>query len=155
VVLQEHRAAAHWGAEGESRLLNSFGEVFEANVGEVEQEQLPRLMGPPGQEPQVLAMHRRLQPLFEELDLGLEQLELTGRGGWVARLDSGAAVELGRGGDDEVVGRATRFLRTLTQVTARYSRRPDAVETADLRHPDGYALRLRGVSTVVGSEAKK
>jgi hypothetical protein len=29
------------------------------------------------------------------------------------------------------------------------------VEGADLRHPDGYALRLRGVSTVVNSEPKK
>jgi cell division protein FtsQ len=54
-----------------------------------------------------------------------------------------------------VSARTTRFLRTLTQVTARYSRRPDAVESADLRHPDGYALRLRGVSTVVSSEPKK
>ena len=89
---------------------------------------------------------------FHSLEL---QMELTGRGSWVARLDSGAVVELGRGTDDEVLARTTRFLKTLTQVTARYGRRPDAVETADLRHPDGYALRLRGVSTVVKSEQKK
>ena len=155
VVLQEHRAAAYWGAEGDSRLLNSFGEVFEANAGEVEHEQLPRLVGPAGQEPQVLVMYRQLQPMFESLDLGIDQLELTGRGSWVARLDTGAVVELGRGNSDEIGARTTRFLRTLTQVTARYSRRPDAVEAADLRHPDGYALRLRGVSTVVNSETKK
>jgi cell division protein FtsQ len=155
VVLQEHRAAAYWGAEGDSRLLNSFGEVFEANAGEVEHEQLPRLVGPAGQEPQVLVMYRQLQPMFESLDLGIDQLELTGRASWVARLDTGAVVELGRGNSDEIGARTTRFLRTLTQVTARYSRRPDAVEAADLRHPDGYALRLRGVSTVVNSETKK
>ena len=35
-----------WGGEAESRLVNSFGEVFEANVGEVEQDGLPRLVGP-------------------------------------------------------------------------------------------------------------
>ena len=39
--------------------------------------------------------------------------------------------------------------------TSRYDRRPDAVETADLRHADGYALRLRGVSTVVNESQKK
>ena len=155
VVLQEHQAAAYWGAEGDSRLLNSFGEVFEANAGEVEHEQLPRLVGPAGQEPQVLVMYGQLQPMFESLDLGIDQLELTGRGSWVARLDTGAVVELGRGNSAEIGARTTRFLRTLTQVTARYSRRPDAVEAADLRHPDGYALRLRGVSTVVNSETKK
>jgi cell division protein FtsQ len=155
VILQEHQAVAYWGAEGDSRLLNSFAEVFEANPGEVEHEMLPRLVGPAGQEPQVLGMYRLLQPLFSDLDLSVDQLELTGRGSWVAQLDTGAVVELGRGSEAEVSARTTRFLRTLTQVTARYSRRPDAVESADLRHPDGYALRLRGVSTVVSSEPKK
>jgi cell division protein FtsQ len=155
VALQEHQAVAYWGAEGDSRLLNSYGEVFEANTGEVEHELLPRLVGPTGQGPQVLAMHRLLQPLFEGLDLALDQLELTGHGSWVARLDTGAVVELGRGTGEEIVARTMRFLRTLTQVTARYNRRPDAVETADLRHPDGYALRLRGVSTVANGAPKK
>lgn len=155
VVLQEHRPVAYWGPEAESKLLNNFGEVFEANVGEVEHEDLPRLSGPTGQEAQVLAMYRLLQPRFEPMDLSLEQLELTGRGSWVARLDTGASIEIGRGSDAEVVARTERFLKTLTQVTSRYNRRPDAVETADLRHADGYALRLRGVSTVVTEGPKK
>ncbi len=155
VVLQEHHAVAYWGPEGDSRLLNNFGEVFEANSGEVEQELLPRLSGPQGQEPQVLAMFQRLQPRFETMDLSLEQLDLTGRGSWVARLDTGAVIEIGRGPDAEIVARTNRFLKTLTQVTSRYNRRPDAVETADLRHADGYALRLRGVSTLVTDTAKK
>ena len=49
VQLQEHDAVAYWGAEGDSRLVNNFGEVFEANVGEVEQDALPRLIGPDDQ----------------------------------------------------------------------------------------------------------
>lgn len=155
VELQEHQAVAYWGEEDASRLLNSFGEVFEANVGEVEQESLPRLDGPDGQAPQVLAMHAALEPLFAALDLGIEALSLSGRGGWTVRLDTGAAIELGRGSEAEVLARTTRFVRTLTQVTSRYDRRPDAVETADLRHADGYALRLRGVSTVVTESQKK
>lgn len=155
VELQEHQAVAYWGAEEASRLLNNFGEVFEANVGEVEQESLPRLDGPAGQEPQVLAMYQALQPLFAALELGIEELVLSGRGGWTVRLDTGAAIELGRGGDAEVIARTNRFVRTLPQVTSRYDRRPDAVETADLRHADGYALRLRGVSTVVNESQKK
>ena len=155
VVLQEHQPVAYWGLEGDSKLLNSFAEVFEANVGEVEHEALPRLNGPIGQEPQVLAMYRLLQPLFEPMDLSLEQLDLSGRGSWVARLDTGAEIEIGRGASDEIVARTTRFLKTLTQVTSRYKRRPDAVVTADLRHADGYALRLRGVSTVVSDGLKK
>ncbi len=155
VLLQEHRAAAYWGVEGEPYLLNDHGEVFEVNLGEVEQEQLPRLAGPKGLEPRVLAMYQALQPLFAPMDLELEQLELSGRGGWSARLDTGATIELGRGSDQELIARTTRFLSTLTQVTSRYNRRPDAVETADLRHADGYAMRLRGVTTVVTDSQKK
>ena len=155
VELQEHHAVAYWGAEDTSRLLNHFGEVFEANVGEVEQDSLPRLDGPTGQEPQVLAMYQALQPMFAPLDLGLEQLALSSSGGWRVQLDTGASIEMGRGSDVEVIARANRFLRTLTQVTSRYDRRPDAVESADLRHADGYALRLRGVSTVVTESQKQ
>ena len=92
-------------------------------------------------------------PAYEHLRL--EQLTLSGRGGWTAELYTGAVSELGRGSDDEVIKRMARFLRTITQVTSRYNRNPDAVESADLRHADGYALRLRGVSTVVTDSQKK
>lgn len=155
VVLQEHKAVAYWGVEGESRLVNNFGEVFEANVGEVEQEALPRLSGPDGQGAQVLAMYQTLQPVFEVMDMTLEQIELTGRGGWRAQLDSGALLELGGGSMAEVLARTQRFIKTLTQVSSHYGRTPDALETADLRHEDGYAIRLRGVSTWAVSGQKK
>jgi cell division protein FtsQ len=156
VILQEHQAVAYWGAEGDSTLINSFGEVFDANTGEVEQDSLPRLSGPPEQAGQVLVMYRALQPLFEHMDLSVDQLELTGRGSWRAELDSGAVLELGRGSEIEVVARVQLFLNTLTQVTSRYGRTVTALQSADLRHEQGYALRLRGVSTVVaGAKALK
>ena len=147
VVLQEHEAEAFWGADSESRLVNSHGEVFEANAGDVDQDGLPRLVGPDGTSAQVLAMYEALKPLFEPLDLGLEQLSLTGHGAWTLHLDSGAVVELGRGTQEEVLARTQRFTRTLTQVTSKYGRRPEALVTADLRHADGYAVKLRGVVT--------
>lgn len=147
VVLQEHRAVAYWGPDGDSRLLNNFGEVFEANVGEVEQDAMPRLVGPEGQAAQVLAAFQALQPPFESMDMTLDQLELTGRGSWVVTLDSGAILELGRGSIEEILTRTSRFLKTLTQVTAKHGRKPEALESADLRHDDGYAIRLRGVTT--------
>lgn len=147
VVLQEHRPEAVWGTDAESRLVNTYGEVFEANPGDVEQDDMPRLAGPEGTSAQVLAMYRGLKPMLEQLDLRIEQVVLTGRGGWSMELDSGAAVELGRGTTEEVLARSQRFSQTLTQVTAKYGRRPEALVTADLRHADGYAVRLRGVAT--------
>jgi cell division protein FtsQ len=155
VTLQEHQPVAYWGEEGESRLLNSYGEVFEANVDDVEQDDLPRLSGPVSQAPDVLAMYRLLKERFAPLDLGLESLELTGRGSWRAVLDTGAEIELGRGGLDEVGARVDLFVHTLTQVTSRYGRRPDALESADLRHAQGYAVRIRGITTVSPDAQKK
>ena len=155
VQLQEHQAVAYWGAEGESRMVNNFGEVFEANVGEAEQESMPRLTGPDGQAPQVLAMYQALEPLFNEMDLTLGQLELSVHGGWRVALDEGAVIELGAGTTAEVVARSQRFLKTLTQVASSYRRKADALEAADLRHEEGYAIRLRGVTTLVAAEPKK
>src|SRR3989344_5064901 len=105
------------------------------------------LLGPAGSSPEVLQMFGLLQPVFKPLGLEVETLELTGRGGWRATLDSDAVVELGGGTPQEVVQRTQRFTRTLTQVAAQYGRRVDALESADLRHAGGYALRMRGVTT--------
>lgn len=155
VVLQEHQAVAYWGSDNELRLINSFGEVFEANVGEVEQDALPSLNGPEGQGAEVLAMYRAVAPLFEQQEMPVDGLELSMGGSWRVLLDTGAAIELGRGGVAEISARVRRFLATLTQVTSRYARQANAVESADLRHENGYAIRLHGVSTVVATVVPK
>lgn len=150
VTLQEQRVAAYWGEEGELKLLNMQGEVFEANLGEIEQEKLPRLSGPLSQSRQILLVYQTLRPQFERLlSLSIEELTLSGRGVWHMRLDNGAQIMLGSGQGEEVVERSWQFAQTLTQVASRYGRTPSALESADLRHEDGYALRLRGVSTLV------
>lgn len=149
VKLEEHKAVAYWEGEGESLLVNSFGEVFEANLGEVEQDFLPTLEGPHGHSAQILDMYQSLKPMFAEKSLTIEKLFQTGHGGWRVTLDSDALIELGNGTAAEVLARSERFLKTVTQVTSRYGRQPDALEAADLRHEDGYAIRLRGVTTLV------
>lgn len=149
VRLEEHRPAALWQDEdGNDRLVNSFGEVFEANVGDVEDESLPQLSGPDGSAARMLSVLRRLQPLFEGHDRAIERLSLSGRGSWRLQLDGETVIELGRGGDDEVVARTERFLRTITQVTGHF-RAP--LLHADLRYPEGYAVRLRGLTTTTST----
>ncbi len=155
VKLQEHQAVAYWGSEGDPQLINSYGEVFDANLGEVEQDMLPRLSGPEGQSVEVLTMYRTLKPMYAALELQLEQVELTGRGSWRAHLENGADIEMGRGSVEDVAARVQRFLKTLTQVASRYGRHASAVESADLRHDNGYALKLRGVSTTQADGPKK
>ncbi|MDH5330051.1 MAG: cell division protein FtsQ/DivIB [Aquincola sp.] len=148
VTLEEHEAAALWQGEGGAeRLVNTHGEIFEANLGDVEDEALPILAGPDTQSAPMLAMLRRLGVAMARLSDPVQTLHLSSRGSWRVELDGGATLELGRGTDDEVVARVDRFMRTFGSVTARFGGAPRALVTADLRHPDGYALRLAGIST--------
>jgi cell division protein FtsQ len=153
-TLTEHLPVAFWGDDSQSSLINGYGEVFEANVAEIDQA-LPRLSGPREHAGQVLGMYRVLAPLFTPYDLVIDELSLSARGSWEARLDTGAVIELGRGQAEEVATRTQRFLTSVRQVAGQYGRTLESVEGADLRHKDAYALRLRGVTTVVATDPKK
>jgi cell division protein FtsQ len=156
VILEEHRSAGFWGLESESRMVNSVGEVFEANAGEAETEELPRLVGGEGQSELVLGMYRQLSKTVQPLELVIEQIELSGRGAWRMLLDSGTQMELGRGSPNEVQARLQKFLSTHQQVLSSYQRSGfDRIESVDLRNGEGYAIRLRGVSTVVNPTVEK
>jgi cell division protein FtsQ len=153
VRLEEHRPAAVWtpaasvdtpAETGGDKLVNSYGEVFEANIGDVEDDSLPNLSGPDGSSLHVLAMVGQLAPVFERMGAHVDGLTLSQRGSWRAELDTGAVIELGRGADEEVIERAGRFIGTVQHVTQRFQR---PLQYADLRHRDGYAVRLKGITT--------
>ena len=155
VQLQEQQPLALWGEEGSSTLLNQQGQVFEANLGEVEADALPRLKGPAAQSQQVLAMFQNLRPVLQAADMDIDELELSTRGSWRLQSAQGAVIELGRGQPQELLAQLQLFLRTLPQVTARYGRTPKSLSAADLRHKGGYALRLQGVTTTEGDPRRK
>lgn len=144
VTLEEHEAVAWWGQSGSGQLVNKEGEVFDASPDDG--DGLPELAGPGEKSQEVWSLYQLLRSEFARLDMGLERLELTERGTWRAELDTGARIELGRGTPDELVERTRRFTGTLSQLTERYA---GAVQSVDLRYPNGYALRVRGVTTVV------
>ena len=152
VQLEEHRAAALWQGSDEDaepeRLVNQQGEVFDANVGDVQDDDLPTLSGPDGSAARMLALVQRLQPLLARLDMNTSHLRLSSRGSWRVELDSGATIELGRGSEAELMARAERFVGTYGEATGRW-RAP--LQHADLRHSDGYAIRLRGVTVAAAS----
>ncbi len=149
VTLTEHRPVAYWGDDGEgSRLLNNYGEVFEANTGDLESDDLPVFRGPADNDAaglQMLQMYRTLAPVFAPLGRHIKTLALSSQGGWTAELDDGARVEIGRGKPQEVVARTQRFADTIRAAMVPYGRR--RLIAADLRHPSGYAMQLEGVTT--------
>lgn len=173
VRLEEHRPAALWQGSGSSattdRLVNDLGEVFEASAGDLEDPaaaaagspstpptpaaaaaMLPTLAGPEGSAAAMLSLARRLAPLLAQMDQQLETLELSDRGSWRAETRAGAVIELGRGDEDQIVARATQFVQTVAEATDKW-RAP--LEVADLRHSDGYAVRLRGISVSSAASA--
>jgi len=147
VRLEEHQAVAYWGSVADSRLLNSVGEVFVANAGDLDNEAMPRLEGPDSESALVLAMYKALAPEFQKLRLPLKGLELSGRGSWRATLDTGTELELGRGTVEEVQSKVQRFVVTLSHVLTRLDKKVNSLESADLRHENGYAVRVRGLKT--------
>ena len=51
-----------------------------------------------------------------------------------------------------MLARTARFVATVEQVTSRFQR---PLQYADLRHHDGYAVRLKGVATTATSDGDK
>lgn len=155
VTLEEHRAVAYWErTDADPWLVNSYGEVFEVNLGDVEDEALPILRGPKGSASQVWEMWQRLAPEFDLLGARMLRLALSDGGSWQARLDQAhAVIELGRGEPEEVLQRTRRFTHSVTEIRARHENRP--IEYADLRHSESYALRLVGMGTLEPSQIRK
>ena len=99
-------------------------------------------------------MYQALKPQFNQMSLNLISLELTDRGSWRAHMAHGAVIELGRGSVDDVMPRMRRLSSTLAQITQKLGRHVTSLESADLRYDNGYAIRLRGVSTTSDASGK-
>lgn len=150
VTLEEHQPAAYWSHdERDDQLVNVQGEVFDANVGDVEDEHLPTLKAPTSataeQAQQMLNMLNLLKPVLAPLGADIDTLELNDRGTWSVLLTDDAVIQLGRGSTEELIERTARFVRTLPQLQAQYGQ---PLAYADLRYPKGYAVQLRGLTTL-------
>lgn len=151
VTLEEHEAAAWWGEAGSGKLVNLQGMVFEALPEEPQTDAWPELIGPEGRSEPVYALYRQLQPMFKPLQQDISRLELDASGHWRAKLTGGTVIELGRGESAELLARARQFSASLPELIARYGGR--GLHSADLRYPNGYAVRMRGVQTVSDDKA--
>lgn len=140
IRIEEHKPFARWllaggaireGDEGEQSLLvNTFGEVFEAET----EDKLPLLAGPAGTSAEVMnawAIYgKQLQPLGQTL----AELRLSPRRAWQIKLDNGSTLELGR---NEAPERLARFVRAYPIVPALQA----ANARVDLRYASGLAVR--------------
>jgi cell division protein FtsQ len=148
VKLSEYKSKAVWGVREDMKLVDEKGVIFEANADDDEYDQLPQLIGPDGQGKLMLDMYRDLSVALSPLKNRLKVLELNARGSWVATLDGGAQIELGRGGSADVVDRASKFSAGIEQMLTKLNKKTMDIQYIDLRHSEGYSLRMRGISTL-------
>lgn len=137
IEVDEHDPLARWNDDA---LVNSRGEVFYANwAGD-----LPKFRGPDGQSGVMTERFREWTRLLAPLDLKLQGLTLSPRGGWQLRaLDDNGVLTLDVGRDD-VPGRLARFVAVYGRTVAVLARAGKRVEHVDLRYRNGFAAQMPG-----------
>jgi cell division protein FtsQ len=157
VAIEEHRVAARWaalsvkpasaentesadsaesdqGAESKRPLVNTFGEVFSAQMSDERADQLPLLRGPADSSAEVLTRMVSAAPVLTEISRSAREVTLTERRAWRVVLDNGTALELGRTDSDV---RLARFVRAYPQVVVLQN--PNG--NVDLRYAGGFAIK--------------
>jgi cell division protein FtsQ len=127
ITFEAYEAFARWN---DRELVNRAGEVFAAESP----AQLPRLRGPEGSASLVTREFPLVSEVLAPLGIPVTELRLSARGAWEAVLASGLTIELGRGDWNT---RARRF----AAVYPGLAEEARATRYADLRYPNGFALR--------------
>jgi cell division protein FtsQ len=139
LVLEEHRAVAQWTPQdGEARLVGLHGEVFQASS----REPLPLFAGPEGSAPRVLARYQEFSDDLARIGRKPVAIHLSAREAWQLKLDDGVVLELGRDQPKHpLTERLTRFTSHYATASNAARGRLQTVGVADMRYPNGFALR--------------
>ena len=130
VAVVEHRPFAWWG---EDRLLSERGRIISAK-GVTVPKGLPRFDGPESRSADLVRLYNESRAMFAVAGLDVRRLRVDERGSWSLTLSNGAELLLGR---DDARLRLQRFARLLPQI----AQKGRALERADLRYTNGFALR--------------
>lgn len=128
--LREEQPVALWG---ETALINTEGEVFEAPISAAEQA-LPRMFGPQGSEAMVQEQYRVFENMLEPVAKSIRELTLSNRGSWTLVTDDELIIRLGR---TEIEPRLARFTRLYQQGLSESLAQAEAI---DLRYANGFSV---------------
>ena len=155
VQIEEQQPLALWN---EDQMINTWGEAFSANQGELPDDaRLPRLSGPENSEQLVVQRYAELARWFAPLSLSVTQVELSPRYAWDVSLSNGVSLNLGRdpaadaadlqgrSGALPFAARIERFVQAWPVLAQRLGNRQ--ISSADLRYPNGFAITLAPVSS--------
>lgn len=128
VTVEEHRELARWG---NIALVNTYGELFHA----ASDSDLPVFYGPGDGVHEVAEHYGKYSQVLATAGMRVSELVLTPRRAWQIRTDKGMVIELGREQMDERLEKfADVYQGTLSKLGV-------AVRYADLRYPNGFAVR--------------
>ena len=129
VEIEEHVPLARWGAHG---LVNTHGEVFVAAYD----GELPLFVGPEGSAKEMAIQYAYFSRTLGSVGRTPAQVHFSARRAWQVRLDNGLVIELGR---ERIEARLERFVAFYAHTIGSLQRKLDY---ADLRYPNGFALRI-------------
>ncbi|MEO6118265.1 MAG: cell division protein FtsQ/DivIB [Methylotenera sp.] len=142
VSIEEHQALARWGSIA---LVDTHGELFHAASG----SDLPVFYGPGDGVIEVASQYGEFSKELKSANLQIASLALTPRRAWQITTTSGIVIELGR---VEMNTRLAKFASVYTTTIAGLNKK---ITYADLRYPNGFAVRKPVEATNLNNTIKK
>ncbi len=128
VSIEEHQALARWG---NIALVNTHGELFQA----ASDAELPVFYGPGDGVMEVTKSYGSYSQVLNKADIKIVQVTLSPRRAWEIKTDKGLKIALGR---VDMETRLDKFARAYTSTLSQLNVK---VTYADLRYPNGFAVR--------------
>jgi cell division protein FtsQ len=144
VAIEEHQAMGVWMNSDNARLMNTYGEVFVANMAEAEDgASLLKFSGPEGSNKEVFNKLQTINNWFKPWGAKVLGLDLSSRYAWKVKLSNGISIDLGRELDErdskQIELSVERLMKTWPQVKEKWG---DRVDSIDLRYANGYAIHI-------------
>lgn len=128
VAIEEHQALARWG---DLALVNTYGEMFHG----ASSASLPVFYGPGDAVAEVTQGYKDFSQILAPAAIKVRQLTLSPRRAWKITSDKGMRIALGR---VDMHNRLNKFAKSYIKTISKLHVN---VEYADLRYPNGFAMR--------------
>lgn len=141
VVIEEHKELARWG---NIALVNTYGELFHA----ASDSDLPVFFGPGDGVHEVAEHYAIYSQMISGTGMKIAEIALTPRRAWQIKTDTNLTIELGR---EQMEARLTKFAGLYKRLQSTLG---EHVLYADLRYPNGFAIRKAAGETPLLNQVK-
>lgn len=133
IEITEQQPIAFWG---DDRMVNPYGEVFDASLPE-KKGVMPVLYSPEDKGIEMIKKYKQVQQWLGQLPVGVSEFVEDARGSWRLRLTNDIQLNVGR---EEHQKRLRRFAVGYQKALSRERR---DIATVDLRYTNGFAVSWR------------